>query len=81
MGILLACTGTIGRREEGRRRGGGGGEEEEEGKKDHKREEKMIDELCRWRLRADGLAANQWVSVGVARAKTSRTNYVDAHHW
>ena len=41
----------------------------------------MIDKLFRWRLRADGLAANQWVSVGVARVKTSRTNYVDAHHW
>eukprot|EP00026_Physarum_polycephalum_P009046 Phypoly_transcript_09157.p1 GENE.Phypoly_transcript_09157~~Phypoly_transcript_09157.p1 ORF type:complete len:432 (+),score=49.83 Phypoly_transcript_09157:54-1349(+) len=35
----------------------------------------------RWRLRADGLASNQWISVGVARSKTSRTNYVDANHW
>jgi len=35
----------------------------------------------RWRVRADGLALNQWISVGVARAKTSRTHYVDANHW
>lgn len=35
----------------------------------------------RWRLRAEGLVGNQWVSVGVARAKTSRTAYVDPHHW
>lgn len=35
----------------------------------------------RWRVRADGLASNQWVSIGVARSKTSRTHYVDANHW
>lgn len=35
----------------------------------------------RWRVRSEGLVGNQWISLGVARAKTSRTAYVDPHHW
>jgi len=35
----------------------------------------------KWRIRTEGLAGNQWVSVGVAKQKTNRTAFADANHW
>jgi len=35
----------------------------------------------KWRIRTEGLAGNQWVSVGVAKQKTNRSVFADPNHW